>query len=659
MADKPVLKIPVDTEEWDKFVDSFMKYQGELETQGDAWASTNKGVKEVGKSFDKVQGSFDQLVKASINPAFSDKSTGTFARFEKSSKTTAGFWKQTERSLEKTSKYFSDFVRSGIKWEGLAKSGGLVGGLLGLGGAILGATGKAANDFAAQNKVNRSLGLKPGEQAAFLNAYGPAGADDALLAKMAAAKSDPSMWGGLMASGISPDEITSKDPEALAAEFMQKAGQQFKKLGPMGGAWAQQTGAADFLSANQLRLAGSYNSDEYGGMQNRYDTTLPKFAADQNTLDQATQAKQDFDKAWTQLDLAFDKAAMKLAPDVTKLVNEFADVVSAFADSKEFDDDVKAFKENVVDLGDAAKWVADKLNDTFGLNNKNADDKTHVDPQGIGGKLLAFGKYSWDAIAGNQFTPPKYDLGGDGDTGPNAGLPNGSAGYEDKMLDAIKMNESSGINGKTNPDSGAAGLYGIMPANYRKAGIDPMDPIASRGLAKKIYDDFLTKYHGDSAKALAAYDGFGGLDKDISKYGDEWRSHIDEYQSTGETIKYLKRIEKQGLNIGPGTNDADTKPSKMDMSPIDGFAVEPYEEPAPTPQKDDAQHVKDQMQDSSSAFGIFGDLFTPGAGAKYFPPDGGQKAPAAAGAQAPYNINVNVTTPAGTSTNVTAGGLAQ
>jgi hypothetical protein len=659
VADKPILKIPVDTQEWDQFVDKFNAYQKVLETQGEQWADTNKGVKEVSKSFDQVEGSFDKLVKAAVNPAFADKSTGTFARFEKSSQKTAGFWKATERSLEKTSKYFETFVRSGIKWEGLAKGGGLIGGVLGIGGAILGATEKASNDFAGQNKLNRSLGLKPGEQQAFTNAFGPAGADDALLAKMAAAKNDPNQWHGLLAAGINQQEILSKNPEQLAAEFMEKAGDRFNKLGPNGGAWANSTGVSEFLDPNQLRLAGSYNHGQYQGFQGQYEQDVPKFAAQQSVLDEATKAKQDFDKAWTQLDLAFDKAAMKLTPDVVKLVDEFADMVSAFADSKEFATDVKDFKEDIHTMGVAAKWVADHLNHLFGLDKPGADKKTHVDPQGWGGKLLSFGKYTWDAITGNQFTPPKYDYGGDDDTSDaNGGAPNGSAGYEDKMLDAIKMNESSGVNGKTNPDTGAAGLYGIMPENSTKAGIDPMDPVASRGLAKKIYDSFLTKYHGDSAKALAAYDGFGGLDKDIAKYGDQWRSHIDEYQSTGETIKYLKRIEKQGLNIGPGTNDADTKPSKLDTTPIDGMDVQPYTpEEEKAKDQSDKQYVKDQMKGNRNMFGVFQDLFTPGAGNKYLPPDNQSKA--TSGQQAPYNINVSVSAPPGTNTAVTAGGLAQ
>jgi hypothetical protein len=370
MADKNVLKIPVDGSEWDAFVDSFMNYQKQLENQPDAWAKTNSQVKQVAKSFDAVESSFDLLVKAATNPKFADQSSGTFSRFEKSSKATAGYWHNMSRDLEKSSKSFENFVRSGLKWEGLLKGAGALGAAGGLGAAAAGAASKAADDLAAQNKLNRSLGLKPGVAGAFANAFGPAGGDQALLQKLAQAKNDNSKWAPLMAAGISPQEIMAQDPETLAEELMQRGSATFKKLGANGGAWASQTGVSDYMDSDQLRLAGSYDSNWYAQQHQNYEASIPKYAANQATLDEGTKAKQDFDKAWSELDLAFDKAAAKLMPDITKFVGEVADWVGAFVDSKEFKEDVDDFKEGVKGIADEAKSLADKLNDLFGLGNK-------------------------------------------------------------------------------------------------------------------------------------------------------------------------------------------------------------------------------------------------------------------------------------------------
>lgn len=664
VADTPVLKIPVDSKEWDAFCDKFMAYQKTLADQPDEWAKTNSQVKQVGRSFDHVQDAFDQMVKAATNPKFSDKSSGTFSRFEKSSKTTAGYWHTMSRDLEKSSKSFENFVRSGLKWDGLLRGAGMLGAGFGLAGAAVGAASKAADDLAGMNKTNRMFGLKPGQAGAFENSFGPAGGDAALIQKLARAKSDTSKWGALNAAGITTDEITSKDPEALAEELMQTAGQKFKSLGINGSNWANQTGVSDFMDPDQLRLAGSYDSNWYGQAHDRYQTELPKYAADQATLDEGTKAKQDFDKAWAELDLSFDKAAAKLMPDIAKFVDEAADWVSAFADSKDFSNDVDMFKGAVKDIADDADSLSKTLNKLFGLNDKTAppgQNPFYNAPEGsFAANLVQGAKNVWGFVNGkplNQWDAgpgPAIGMGSGGTGGGNDGSP-----YS-KLMDAIEQNESSGINGQTNAKTGAAGLYGISVDNAKALGIDPMDPVESRKAAEKIYGSFYAQYH-DFAKAAAAYDGDTHIDADQQKYGDWLKG------AKPETINYLKKLEMQGQGLDLTADQqayidahATVKANAVARAKgkgdqIDGFDVVPYIDGAEA----DKATVAAQMK-QASRMDEFAQYFKEGGGSQFAgnqqQSNGNGGIP---GQASPYLVQVQVTPAPGHNTAIIAGGLPQ
>src|ERR1700729_1489816 len=93
MADRPVVRIPVDTEEWQAFEDSFNHYQKVLNDQPAAWAGTNKGIKQAGAAFDHVEDTFAKVVKMSLDPKLTSQSSGAFVRLAESSKKTEKSWR--------------------------------------------------------------------------------------------------------------------------------------------------------------------------------------------------------------------------------------------------------------------------------------------------------------------------------------------------------------------------------------------------------------------------------------------------------------------------------------------------------------------------------------------------------------------------------------
>lgn len=86
----------------------------------------------------------------------------------------------------------------------------------------------------------------------------------------------------------------------------------------------------------------------------------------------------------------------------------------------------------------------------------------------------------------------------------------------DAVLDAVEFVESRGNPNAVSP-VGAMGAYQFMPGTAGDLGIDPFDPVAARGGARK-YLSYLYDQTGSLEDALRAYNfGLGNLKKSGSK----------------------------------------------------------------------------------------------------------------------------------------------
>lgn len=79
-----------------------------------------------------------------------------------------------------------------------------------------------------------------------------------------------------------------------------------------------------------------------------------------------------------------------------------------------------------------------------------------------------------------------------------------------------QINQESGFNPNAKSPAGATGIAQFMPDTARGLGVDPNDPVASLKAAAKFMRKQLDHYHGDYAKALAAYNAGGAA---VDKYG--------------------------------------------------------------------------------------------------------------------------------------------
>lgn len=75
---------------------------------------------------------------------------------------------------------------------------------------------------------------------------------------------------------------------------------------------------------------------------------------------------------------------------------------------------------------------------------------------------------------------------------------------------------------------GAVGIAQFMPATAAEMGFDPTDPVAALDGGAKFMGNLNNRFHGDYAKALAAYNaGPGAVDTAVSGCGGAWLSCMD------------------------------------------------------------------------------------------------------------------------------------
>ena len=649
---KPVLSIPIDDTQWKAFLESFAQYQEQLRAQGSAWSSTNSGIKKMSTAFDAAEETFDDLVDKAQSP----KLGKSFELIGKTSKETARSWVNISKTIEKSSKDLAGMLRDGGKFSGLM-------GFLGVGAVGVGAAGlfsavRGANaSLADQNILNRKLGLRPGEEKAFSTVFEKAGGDTALLAKVANAQADQGQWKSLMALGITQDQIAGMDPAHLAAEVLRRGGAQFNARGTGTGLWAGATGVSSLMDVNSMRLAGSYQN-QFGEMGKQFEELTPKLAAQQKQLDESTAARQKLEASLAQDALELDKAFIKFNPLVISAADGIAKWVTAFAESGDLEKDIKAVSTAFEEVAGVFEKGADALNHLFGLDDKKGADGTplYSAPAGsVGANVAQFGENVWNLMHGKPL-----------DSGPSAAIDwrvggsSTSTPTRDQLLDATRHVESSDgkhlIGPMTKYGWQALGPYQMSPADLKSYGVsNPFDEAAERAGAGRKYDDLARKYPGNLHEQEAAYVwGEGNVDNFLKVHKGVW----DEHALPDDVQDYLKKMAAasgQKPFDDPKTIAAEKAvAAKLNGVKSDSTADAITKANASNP---DNKAVSDMFDRLTRAAEMLRDVVKDGGGSQFRMPD----APRATGstAMAPYNINVTVTSPAGSSTVVTSSSLVQ
>lgn len=661
-----------------------MQYQAKLEQQPEAWAGTSRGVRNTNKELKAMSSAFDAVVNKSMaarggSGVGGDKGVSIFDKFSKAgkdpkltgeqsfirkflkdSKETDRAWEGIVKSITASEKGMSSLLRLGMGF------GGIFGLLGGAGIGLLEASKSASNDAAEQNKSSKSLGLELGKETAFTTYGASLGLTRQNLEDAANAQANPELRTPFVTAGITQSQFATEDAAQLAWDAAKNKAKMYAEWQDINPATAlnqaQARGWQD--SPDELRLlASNYRSGNLDKMRGQYESNWQPMGLNQQTADQGTAAKTQFDAAWAKDVKSFDEAFVKLTPKFVELETDFSNWLTTFAKSGELDADIKL----VTGGFDELVAVFKKLH----LINDDTKDKD----KGLNGPMNSVSKSGWETGNWLEKEFPGYAkwrkdnaswLGADSDGGVGTGTldDTNDPDYKKHLMDSVADIESGGVNGKTNKKSGAAGIYQITPENYKAAGVDPFDPKASRDLATKIMDNYIREFNGDMAKAVAAYDG----DTHVAQDGADWLS-----KAKPETLNYLKKMELHGIDLGLSPDDQkfidahtvglkkmQAQAAAAQPDNIDGFQVVPYDEgQAATPDPAQANGggvVSGYLDRLRDGFADIGDFLRNGGGSQFRMPDQPGK-----GAQSsnltPTNLQVSLIQPAGSNLSVSGAGI--
>lgn len=573
---KPIIRIPIDSSEFDAFTAKFDAYRKDVDALPEAWKAQEEGVVTLKTSFDQAAVAFAKIQKIGGNSHLTGQSSFV-GKFEKSSATAQKSWALMTKDIEKSSKGLSGFSRLVI---GLSSRGlGIAGVGVGVGFSLGAAVPAAASDLARQNRENRSLGLKPGEAQAFDADYQQFGLGTDDLHRVADARSDVSQWKPFLAAGLSQDQITKEDLVSLTTDFAKAASAKYadwQKQGLPAATLAKSYGFDSILSTDQLRTAGSYGDADWTTQRTQYQSDVPRLAVEQNALDTATKALSEFSKATDEVKNSLEGALMPLAPMFENLAVGLADSITAFSRSGELKDDVDSIATAFEGVAKAGDWVADKLNTLFGGAPKAPDGQADGITWGKGGVVAGVVQSYHDIRDYFEGKAPRSDINAPGTgnapgghwawpwssappsqqqqesqfkTDPNKTL--NMKALEDVfnmpkgLLSGVEKIESTGgdphqMIGK---DGKYLGAYQFDQATAKQYRVNVYDEYSSEQGAAKLLHDRYVKY-GSWDRAVASYDGDTHLDADIARFGDRWIDHAPK-----ETQDYIASLKKQGVDL--------------------------------------------------------------------------------------------------------------
>lgn len=576
MADIPAIKVDIDDSSLDAFLAKFERAKelaGEgvhahWNTAASAGVGSTAGGASGGGGAAQAQAQAFQNANRAAQTLSNTLNKGTFKGnnsfievFARRSKEIDKSWININKTFANVGRGFNDTFRALVGGPAaLLRLMGAAG--LAVGAAVGGATA-ISSDFAAQNRQNRSLGLKPGELQAFTNDYEKYGLGEGDVANINAARNDIRQRWIFQNAGINDNDIDTLPATELLARMDKYAGEkqrQAKATGTDLHSTMQAYGLDQLFSVQQVMSAGSYSDEQHDKSLVDYRSDVPKMAANQSNLDRATQQWNDIKNAWDKAKNQIENALSPITPAVVEGIKNFSDAVVEFAQSEGLKDSVDETVTAFNHLKDVVTWIVDHSKP--GESNEAQLGNAAIDlwHDAKAGNWKQF----WtdlnrpvtdDAPPSAPASTPGYPPAPKPAKIPSAPTKQDFSTLEKQyslpagLLANIEQQESSG--GKnpdlgSNQDFGPAGPFQLAKATGNRYGVtDRMNEQQSATGAAKYFNDLLKKYHGDLAEAVAAYDGDTSLDSDIKKYGEDWIKH-----APTETQKYLADMQGRGADFG-------------------------------------------------------------------------------------------------------------
>ncbi len=588
MANKSVLDIQVNDEQFKAFYELFQEYQQHLGSVPDDWKRIDQATKRAAKSFEAVTaGSAALLADIALHTKEMSES------LKKATSAQKNFHKETKGSADQMKKMagYAKSLGSHIFGIGkyLFKIGALGGGLSLLGGFGLRELGEGA---VRRQMQARALGLNQGQTRAWnidLSRYLGIGA----VHSVAGAQVDSGQWGTLIQSlsgtGIGLNQALSMAPDRLAHAIAVSAANRWNRES------STQRGVDPFLKAQASLLGGTealrslataQRKGEFSQGWAQYKRDSLKYGISDKTTSAWYTFTREISAAGATIDTVLVKRLSALAPsladllksltsDGAKLINgvlskdnvdaikRAMDEFAKFVASGEFESKVKSFAKALGEVADVTISVAEWIRKHFPTSlftNPPGKTTTHVStPKGPQVSNSAINP-NWaklhpkEAAALGYHAPGKHALVSSLEK--QYGLPKG-------VLWNVYGTESS-FGANMGPSrAGALGPFQWMAASAPAYGVkDRMSFSQSASGAARYFHQALIKYKGDLSKAAASYNwGYGNLDADIKAHGSKWLAFAPR-----ETQGYVRKVtsgvqrviieNKAGSNVAVSLNAA-------------------------------------------------------------------------------------------------------
>jgi hypothetical protein len=546
VAVRSIIDIDVNDEKFKAFAENFSKYQAKLDETGGAWANIDKDIQ---KALNTVLSAFLAL---GDSLKVVDKREKDFAN---DSKKTGVVWHDLVKSTKGVATNIKDATLSLLRW---ASIGSVISGLTGA-GSLFGLDMLAAGVGGTRRQA-LGLGTTYGEKKAFDVNLGRIVDTDQFLSGVNAALHDVSQRPALYGAGLTTRDLQGKDTAEVSAELIASVKNLVDRTNPaLLGQLLSSRHLDQLFTLQQLEALRGTPKGEIA----EYLTNLKRDAIALNVKPRDQKAWQDFqvalNRASQNIENVFVTKLGGLVTPLTHLSESVVKSIETLADSGKF-------KEWIDDLGHGIEGFAKYI----GSSKFQTDITTFTTDVGLVAQALV-NALKWLNIIPQSGEDVKkeqakaaeakrYDIEGkhqladtfDFMTSPKRWFDTSAAtrfqGQETShrlpkgLLWNIYGAESAYGTREGRSSAGAEGPFQFMPKTAKDYHLDNVyDTKKAADAAGQYLQDLIGRYHGDVAKAIAAYNwGEGHLDrelKDAQKHHYDWRERIPD-----ETKDYLKKV---------------------------------------------------------------------------------------------------------------------
>ena len=384
MADaKPIVRIQVDAEAFEKFKKEFESYKTLLDEMPESWKKLNGAMNDLASHFGE---SAKEAGKAVRDTADATDVLGS--NLDRATKKQKGLTAEFRRGVhalnamvQKTEKFSKSILQAGknILKLGAVGAGLTFGGLFGI--------DAFANRAMNLQRSARGLGMTVGQKSAWETYMSPFVDAEGILSRSANAQMDVTKQAPLRAMGLSTQQIRHSTPAELSSLIINKARSLLSGWAPeMRLPMAHAYGIDQFLSADDMRRIVKTSRSTLERAEFRGTHGTEAFGFSDRVAKEWRDLSVVFRKARLQIESTLIQGLAPLAPKFTQMSEDFTKWFVAFAKSgkaqklvSDFADDLSKtmkylgsedFKKSARTFGEALSILASAVVGTAGIIGK-------------------------------------------------------------------------------------------------------------------------------------------------------------------------------------------------------------------------------------------------------------------------------------------------